>query len=549
MFREVLYLPRIQFILQTLIRYGFRMIVERLSPRRFYRRWRKREEEEKVSLDIPVKVRKICEELGTAFIKLGQLLSVRPDLVPLSFIKELEKLQDEVTPLPWEMIYPVIQKELGRNMELVSWIEEDPLASGSLAQVHRGKLRNGERIVFKIKKPGVEEIIRKDIAVMYTLSGWVEKFIPEFREYQPRRMVEEFDRGIRQELNFLLERDNLEIMGKVLQNEVRVPRIYGELCTPSLLVMEYVEGEKLRDIIERSEEEIREEICKKLTRSLFSQIFEYGIFHADPHPGNVLVREGDIYLLDLGIVGRLRPERRRGVMSLFYHLAQGDVRGIIRGFEILGILEEGEGRRIKPDLEDFLDRYFSLNPAHFRITEVAGELFHLFRKARIHPPYNLSLLFKALITWEGTYRLLLPQGDPKEELLGYLRDKGAWRVYLRDTFQEMGREWITWLDFLRELPRLGSRLEEIFKDGYLRVSFEHRGLKDLTSTLERSSRYLSLSILIGSLLVASSLVFLGGRGGKLLGLPPHGLIGAISGFFLLIWLLSRIIRRRRVEED
>jgi len=238
-----------------LVKYGFRVILEKLKLRGRLKITRgSKESEEKTILALPVRVRMICEELGPTFIKFGQILSTRPDLVPLPLLQELEKLQDEVSPVKKEDIFSVIHQALGEKEKMFSRIEEVPIASGSLAQVHRAKLRTGEEVVLKVKKPKVEEKIRGDIRILYTLAHLMERFIPELRVYEPMKIVREFEKSVNQELNFLIEARNISLLRNVLEKDgvIKAPKVFEKFSTQSLLVMEYIKGTKLREIIEKN---------------------------------------------------------------------------------------------------------------------------------------------------------------------------------------------------------------------------------------------------------------------------------------------------------
>ncbi|HIE43322.1 MAG TPA: AarF/ABC1/UbiB kinase family protein [Candidatus Omnitrophica bacterium] len=536
-------LRRYQEIIHVLVKYGFRMFLERIKLKRIHELTRGGiESREKTALEMPVKVRMICEELGGTFIKFGQLLSTRPDLLPLPLIRELEKLQDEIPSMPKEEIFPVVYTSLGEKKKMFASIEEKPIASGSLAQVHHGRLKTGEEVVLKVKKPGVSDVIKEDIQILYTLAHLLERFISEVRMYEPVRIVEEFEKAITQELNFSIEARNAMLLGGVLkEGEGGVPRVFEELSSSELLVMEYVEGLKLKELIKRGERPLNERISRKFTYSILRQIFTYGVFHCDPHPGNIIVDEDErLYFLDLGMVGRIREEKRRMIASLLYHLVEGNIERVMRALHVLKMLPEGIDRgKLEWALEEFTNKYHLLPLSSIRVSEVIPDILQIFRKFDIHIPSNFSLLLKALLTWEGVSTLLCPEKDLTGEMKRALRES----ISLPQILRQILGVGVELLSFSRELPEVVDSLRDVLNKGYINVAFEHKGLHDLTSTLDKSSRRISFSLIIAALIIASSLIIVSGKGPKWLGLPSIGVIGYILSGILGLWLVVSILRR------
>ncbi len=316
---------RTQHILRVLARHGFYRILERLSLHRrlsLLDRMRYANLHQREDKATAVALRQVCEDLGPSFIEFGQLLSTRPDLIPESFAKELSRLLAHTRPEPWPTVRAVLAEELGGYASRLRNIHQEPLAAGSIAQIHRARHKaDGAEVVLKIQRPGIAKVVMADLAILRLLARLAERYLLEARPLDPVAMVEEFAVSIGQELDFILEATYMERFARVFAQDpsVCVPKIYWELCTARVLVMEYVDGIAL-DVparLERAGVDLKA-VARRLLTAFLQQIFAYGFFHADPHPGNFLVISSDrIAFVDFGLVGQISQRERQSLAQLF----------------------------------------------------------------------------------------------------------------------------------------------------------------------------------------------------------------------------------------
>ena len=541
-------LVRYRQIGNILAKYGFGIFLEKIRLSRILKIPLEKKRKKEI-LSMPERLRLMCEELGPTFVKLGQILSTRPDLIPLSFIKEFEKLQDEVTPLKTEVIKNVIYEELGLHTvdELFSSFEEEPLASASISQVHRAVLKNGEEVVLKVQKPGIEKIINADISILYDITSLIERHIEESEIYQPRRIVEEFEKIVKKELNFLQEARNIGRFSKNFSSDetVYVTKIYKDLTTEKILTLEYVEGVKIDEVEELEKMGLdRKEIALNGARSILKQIFVDGFFHADPHPGNILVLEnGKICYLDFGIVGRLDEERKTELVSLFEGFLNKDAERIVNTLILMEAIEESvDLKGLRREIGEIMDEYYDVSLKEIKIKEIIDEEFEIMRKFKIKIPSGLSLLTKALITTEGVGIILDPDFNISYQIKPFVADLMKERLGLFSLVKDFKKTFLKFCFLMKEFPKDLETFLRNIKKGYLNIAFEHKGLKNLTSTIDKSSNRISFSLIISALIIGSSLIMLSGEGTLFMGFPIPGIFGFIFAAILGLWLIISILR-------
>ena len=329
-----------------LVKYGFGIFLEDLFPG--VRRFRLRGSTPEEQLSIYIRIRLAIEELGPTFVKFGQIMSTRQELLPQPLIDELEKLQDHNNPLPFSQILPVLRESCPDYNEIFIEIEEEPVASASIAQVHRARLRDGTPVAIKIQRPGIEDIIETDLAILGSLASRLEKAVPESRIYNPTGMVQDFAAQIRKELDFVKDGRNADRFRKNFDGieGVKFPRIYWHCSSRRMLTMEFIEGVKVTNVDEIRNMGIDPVVIAGVGfDSYLKQIFEDGFFHGDPHPGNLMVTaNGDLAFLDFGVVGILRPEKRFIFVRLLHGIIHDDVDILLSAFEKLGVSIKEEDR-------------------------------------------------------------------------------------------------------------------------------------------------------------------------------------------------------------
>ncbi|MCK4575472.1 AarF/ABC1/UbiB kinase family protein, partial [candidate division WOR-3 bacterium] len=491
------------------------------------------------------RLRLAIEELGPTFIKFGQLLSVRADILPKELISELTKLQDEVNPLPFDEIKKVVEKELKNPIStLYGSFTHKPEASASLAQVHRAVTKEDKTVVVKVQRPGVREIIETDLSIMELLANLIEREIRGARDYELVTRVQEIGKNLLAELNFANEGRAIDRFRTNFKDDddILIPEVYWELTTDKVLTMERLEGMKITNVEALDRAGLsRKEFTEKGANFILRQVFDFGYFHADPHPGNMLVsKDGKIILLDFGLIGSLDDEMVENLANLVTAVVKRDIERITELFVKLGVMKEDvDIRGVKSDLFDFIDRYYGIPLSRLSVNEIVNDIFETSRKYRMKIPRNLILLAKALSTVEG----IAHQLDPDFNMIAHLKPftkKIIERKYsLKNILREASRIVESYSILLRKLPGDITLILKNIKDGKLKIEFEHRGLKNFISKSERSANRLSFSFIIAALIVGSSLIMLSNKGPFLLGFPALGIIGfVIAGIFGLGLVIS-----------
>ncbi len=543
---------RLREISTVLARHGFFPLMERLHlsklvsiPLRLMGRKITRDKEE---LDEPTRARLAMEELGPTFIKFGQILSTRPDVVPHEYIIEFLKLQDSVTPFPFNDAAKVIEAEFGRPIgELFSSIEETPVAAASIAQVHRAVTRGGSEVMVKVQRPGIEETVDTDIAILGYLAKLLEKYVPESRIYQPSGMVEEFSSVIHREMDFTLEASYME---KFRENftadpRVMVPRVHWESTRQKVLTMERVSGIKVDKVASLKEAGIdTEEVAHVIADVFFKQVFEFGLFHGDLHSGNIFVVSQDrIALVDFGIVGRIGQEMKQNLADILIGLATQDFDSTVKVYQRMGILPEGIDRAsFEREYYDIILHYFGRPFKYVKIGELLLDYIRLAARYDITLPRELLLFDKCIIELEGLAKVLYPEVNLLEESEPYARKLYVER-FTPSAFADRALSAAGDLrDFLGDFPSRADRIMKKIVDDKLRIEFLHRGLEDFMGEMDRSSNRLTFAIIVAALIIGSSMVIAAEAAPKVLGLSALGLLGFIIASVLGFWLAVQILR-------
>jgi len=480
------------------------------------------------------RLRLALEELGPTFVKLGQILSLRPDLVPPDIAGELRKLQDEAPPFPFSEVRAQIETEFGRPLTAVfQEFEEKPLAAASLAQVHRARTREGESVAVKIQRPGIREVIEADLDILFELAILAERHLPDGELYDPVGAVEEFARTIREELDFTREGRHMEIFKHNFAGDetIYVPKVHWEYTTPHVLVMEYIEGIKISDLARLEGAGLdRKVIARNGARAILKQVFEHGFFHADPHPGNLLVLPGNVIVpLDFGMMGRLGEELRGQVAELLAGFVKKDVDRIIVALREMGSLDtEVDTHALRAELLGLIDYYYGVPLKQLDFRRIFEEGIRLLHSFRIKVPRGLVLMGKALVTEEGVGRMLDPDFDMVSMAKPYVE-----RLLLQR--YDPRRQLAGLLEILDGYQRLLVRLPTD-------VQAALAGLAELGRTSaargEVASRdRLSLALVASALFLGASLIVQAGAGPRLWGVPVLGLLGYVGAAVLVGWLL------------
>lgn len=545
-------IKRLRQIVAILIRHGFYPFIERIHltklislPQKILKKKTIADQE---ALSFAARARLAFEELGPTFIKFGQILSTRPDILPEEFVREFLKLQDEVPPFPFRDVVKTIEQEFKKPAkELFKKIEERPLAAASIAQVHKAVTSDGDDAVIKVQRPDIKATIDDDISILRYLAKLMVKYMPESRIYDPINMVEEFAITIKREMDFTLEASYTERFKKNHSDDSRVliPRIYWNLTGKKILTMERVEGIKIDNIEKLKENGIdTEKISHIVAEVLFRQVFEFGVFHGDLHSGNIfVVGPQQIAFVDFGIVGRVDKETQENLADIFIGLVSEDYELLTRVYLRMGILPEDiDEAAFKREYQDMLFAYFG---KPFKMTSVGEMLMSYIRlasKYKIRMPRELLLLDKCILELEGLGRLLHPDVNVLVESQQFARKLVAKRfgpAAVAKGAVDTVKEYQT---FIHTFPSLMSQILKKMTSDKFTIDFVHKGLEDLMGEMDRSSNRLTFGIIVAALIIGSSLVMAFGGGPKLFGFPFLGIAGFLVAGFLGLWLAFLILR-------
>lgn len=520
---------RYRQVAEVLGRYGFGLLLDELGLERLRPRLLRREPDPELERR-GARLRRALEELGPTFVKLGQILSTRPDVVPPDVFAELQRLQDRVPPVPFESLQPALTAALGSRApgEVFQSIDPEPLASASIAQVHAGLLHDGREVVLKVQRPGIHEQIETDLEVLMGLARLATGRVS--LPFDPVAVVDGFARSIRRELDYRLEGANIErFRANLAQWEwVRLPRVYWEYSDHRVLVLERLQGIRINDVEALDRAGIDRRLLARRGARLFMQmVLVDGFFHGDPHPGNLFVEPGGrVALMDFGIVGRMEPETAERVAGLLHALVNRAPDQAVEALDALGALDpDTDPVALGRDLRDVIDRHYGRTLEEMELGETVAETLQLAYRHRIHLPSELFLLAKVLVAVEGLGRQLDPSFNVVETARPFVTRLLARRLHPARLRRRLEREVWQSLRLWARLPEELAGLVTRARKGRLRLQVDHPGLDPHARRIEKSLRELGVSVVFAATLLATVFSFWIDRGPHLGGLP------------LLTWLL------------
>jgi ubiquinone biosynthesis protein len=493
-----------------LIKYEFGSIVQRLFPGTYRFRRCKECEIETVS-SVYERMRRAIEELGPTFVKFGQIMSTRPDVLPPELITELKKLQDHVAPLPFSEIRKVIVAECPDHESCFISIEETPLASASIAQVHRATLKDGTTVALKVQRPGIKDIIETDILILESFAERVERYYPQYKVYNPSGIVADFAVQIRKELDFIRDGRNADRLRFNMQDleKIRVPKIYWEYSTRQLLVMEFIDGVRIDHVDEITASGIDpREIASRGFYAYMQQIFEDGFFHGDPHPGNLLVsKDGTINFLDFGIVGVIYPERRFYFIHLLTAMIYQDPELMIEALEHLGItIDESERDYLREDIYQAMLDAEGASIGQYSFTSMSEALTETLRHYQIVMPQNLMLMIKVIVMVLDVGVTLDPSFNFGEKVEPYVRKLGMRENILNQFLYRASHSFLQTVDGVLDLPRNINKTLRQLSTGTIKIDIVDSDILKLQQSLDRTSDKILIGLIIAGVVVGSSLV-------------------------------------------
>lgn len=505
------------------------------------------------------RIRRVLEELGPTFVKLGQVMSTRPDLVPESWATEFKKLQSNVPPVEWEEINKQLLEEFpdGELRRVFRTIEHKPLAAGSMAQVHRAKLRDGTHIVIKVLRPGITDVLTVDMEILHSLAELAEKHFAD-QGYSPTEVVAEFAKELKREVDLMYEGRSTERLGALFADDPGVvfPKVYWEGTTHRVLAMEEIEGLVLSSLTDEKEEhgekghgtgkaakhkqltaKERRAIVENGARAVFKQCLEFGFFHADPHPGNIVaLPKGKIAFIDCGMTGQVDARTARQLADLVTAVVSGDLDRVITVAGQIADAEESKlhDRALRADVQAIISEFQGTPLDRLNLGRVLQDFFSALRNHQVRCPADIILLIKALTTIESVARDV----DPSFELVAFVRpyidDLIARRYGVSALKSRFERSLVQYLELMEDIPGEVRPIFAQIRKNQLSVNLEHKGLDRLTRTVEHSSRNISFAVLIAAMLVGSAILILASRTPGLSGFATVGTGGLIGAGVITI---------------
>ncbi len=548
---------RYQQIIGIILKYGFENIIDAMNIDRYIESGlqlipfvKPHEKVEKLSKN--QRVRMVFEELGPTFIKMGQVLSSRPDLIPLDLLKELTKLQDHVPEFGFDDVKTIIAAEFGRpHTQVFESIEEKPFASASIGQVHRAKINSQKLVAVKIQRPGIQKIIEIDLEIIHHLASIMENNIEEAALFNPVKIVEEFARTLEKELDYTIEASNIERMTQqfIKDKTIHIPKVYSPESSQRVLTMEYIQGIKADDVQAIDAAGLdRKQITRRGADFIMKQVFEHGFFHADPHPGNIFVMaENCICPVDFGMTGFVDQTTREIFIDLIHSIATSNFKLTARLLCQLGEYEiQPDLKTLEKDISFFVSTHLSKSLKHIKTTKMTNLFLELCANHKLRIPPDFFLMIKAFTTIEGTAKKLDPEFNMIAHATPYIKAAKQQKFSpsrLAEEFLGIARESYR---LLQIFPSDALEIMRLTKSGKLSFNMKIQGLDRLLNTQDQTSNRISFAIIIAALIIGSAMVINSTVPPIFFGVSVIGIAGFIAAAVMGIWLLVAIIRKGRL---
>lgn len=552
---------RLQKVVNVFLRHGFGSVIDQINLGRFipftkrlraFGHW----PEIIKGRTVAERLRLAFAELGPSFIKLAQILATRPDLITALYASEFKKLQDEVPPFSTVEAKKIIEDEIKLPLNRVFREFEDvPVAAASIAQVHRAVLLDGTEVVVKVQRPGIRDVLDTDIEILFTLAPLLEKTFPEMKFFNPTGVVQEFQRTVKRELDFIEEGRNCCRFGRNFKDEHNIyfPKVYAEFLTEKVIVMERIDGVKIDDVrgIEAMGFDTKD-VAKDGVRAYFKMVFEDGFFHADPHPGNIMVmNSGQICFLDFGIVGRVSEELKSTLAATFIALIKKDFDKLIDQYVEMGLVAENVDsedfrRDFKADLVDFMEPLYGASLKEINFPEYLGIIIQLAVRHKMKLPPELLLINKAALILQDVGTRLDPDFDfisiSEPFVSKLLKERMDPRRIVKKAYKDMSEAG----EFLLYLPKqLRAAISKVMKNDF-HMKITHIGLEHFIRDMDRASNRIAFALIVSSVLLSSAIMHAFSVGPTIYGMSVLGFL--VFGFaaVLGVWLLISIIRSGRL---
>lgn len=554
--RTYRHLNRYRQILTVFFRYGFGDLVDLLKIDQYFeiglqmisRKRRERLER----LTRAERIRLALEELGPTYIKLGQVLSTRADLIPPDLLQELSKLQDEVPPFGFDEVRRIVTRELGAPPdEAFAAFDAEPLASASIGQVHRARLPEGDEVAVKIRRPGIHGIIEIDLEIMLHLATLMERHIEELAFHRPVKIVEEFARTLEREIDFTIEAGNMERLALLTLEDptVYIPKVYRTHTTGRILTTEYIEGVKISDLEALEAHGFqRPEIVRRGAALLFRQIFEFGFFHGDPHPGNIFVLPGHVIgLVDFGIVGLVDRQTREDFVDLVdavVHRREGRTAQVLLKLTIWD--DKPDMRQFEKDVADFMSRHLYRPLKDIHMGRLLTHLLELAHRSRLRIPPDIFLMMKTLTAVEGVALMVDPAFDIFAAAVPFVQRVKLERFHPRRLTENAYRLGSDIMSFAQQFPMELLEITRQVRQQKFFLPVELKSLDNMLETHDQISNRVSFAIIIAGLIIGSSIIVISGIPPLFFGISLIGIIVFVTAAVMGLWLLVAILKKGRL---
>ncbi len=502
----------------------------------------------------PEAFRMMFEELGPTFVKAGQVLSMRSEILPKSFTDELTRLRTNVSPLPHELVIKTLEDEYHRPLsEIFSYIEPVPEGSASVAQVHRARLVTGEDVAVKVQRPGVKEVMSQDISIMRSLVGFIKLATPKANIIDLEEVIEELWKTFQEETDFLQEAYNLKKFAEINKDVVYIscPKPYLEYCTENVVVMEYVDGIAISDTEELETRGYSlAEIGVKLVDNYTSQVLDDGYFHGDPHPGNIIIKDGKIIYIDLGMMGTLSKRDAMYLKDIIYSVGQQDVSKLKDA--LLNFAVERDNSKVNhgqflADLDSIMSQFGSMDLKDLDVGNFLNELFSLAQRSYVVMPSSASMISKGFVTLEGVLDECLPDTNLIQIITAHIQNQESMDEKASNELQELGMKSRRSTHALMEASFFTPELLKMLTRGQLKFNMEVTGSEKPLAALRSMVDRLTLSMVVAGLFIGSSIIYISELPPRLFGVPVLGFLGYLGAFVLSVWIVSEIFISKRKQ--
>ncbi|OFZ18672.1 MAG: hypothetical protein A2X94_14285 [Bdellovibrionales bacterium GWB1_55_8] len=535
---------RLRQITTVFAKHGFVDLVDRMRLGRFLPTKLAAFAEAQADRAIPERLRLAFEELGPTFVKLGQLLSTRPDLLPESYIEELVKLQDNVQPLSFDIVKKLVESELKKPLEAAfDSFQPAPLAAASIGQVHEATLKTGERVVVKIQRPDIDKIIETDVSILGFIAGLMEKYVPETQVIGPMMIVEEFFRTLAYELDFVIEANNVVKIAENMASfpDLVIPKVYKSHSTSRILTLERIDGIRMNDLKGLEEAGIdKKKIVEIGARAFFKSVMIDGLFHGDMHGGNLFVLPGSrLAVIDFGIVGRLSQRSRDQLANMLISIVSEDFENLCYQYAEIGAVGPSiDFDAFQREVRNVLSPYMGLAMGEVNVGNILVEATKVAAKYHIKTPGEWMLVFRAILTMEGMGRTL----DPSFDLMALGEDMVKELVKNQYSMQRLSKDFL-WVakdtaSLLQTLPRQIRWMFKKFNSNDFAFEIKSPELKEIRGQLDTNGRRISISVVTAGLLIAGS-ISLQHSGDMLGSYPVASVVLFAVGFFFLLGMIFR----------